>query len=392
MGSTTNFQLPTSKECPTPNDQPPTAGQPDTATLGSWGLEVAWALEVGSWALSQLTRQFLVTASSRFSSTLAAIVHAAASAAACPAAGAGATRPASRGTLGEVRALGVDVGQEASQLPSASDRARRPGGRRTRPGAAGSATAATARRQRPCGVERRGIVQQRQRLQRRVGAHAPRRAKLAAGGVERHEASDTATCDGRTCRGCAGSDPRPRSSIQLSLAVRACPRCPSAATGRRSGRRSSALSSPLAASGDVADASRLPGGTAARARAGGCRGRVSSSSGVDAARPAGTSPTSTIGASSAFWLQPLLDATRWRASRAARDATAASPCVPKSSLVSTMPRPKSCSQSRFTATRASAGCRGRPASAPGRAGSPAASSLIGGSAAACRRRPARPAT
>ena len=31
------------------------------------------------------------------------------------------------------------------------------------------------------------------------------------------------------------------------------------------------------------------------------------------------------------------------------------PCVPKSSLVSTRPRPKSCSQSRFTATRATSG-------------------------------------
>ena len=43
------------------------------------------------------------------------------------------------------------------------------------------------------------------------------------------------------------------------------------------------------------------------------------------------------------------------ASRGAPDATAALPCVPKSSLVSTRPRPNNCSHARLTATRAVSG-------------------------------------
>ena len=53
--------------------------------------------------------------------------------------------------------------------------------------------------------------------------------------------------------------------------------------------------------------------------------------------------------------QLLLRRTPSPASRAAPDATAALPCVPKSSLVSTMPRPKNCSHARLTATRAVSG-------------------------------------
>ena len=66
-----------------------------------------------------------------------------------------------------------------------------------------------------------------------------------------------------------------------------------------------------------------------------------------------------------------------------------SPCVPKSSLVSTRPRPKNCSQTRLTATRAVSGLSRRQASARGRAGSAAGRRAAAAARPARRRRRAR---
>ncbi len=116
---------------------------------------------------------------------MAASVHAAASAADCPAAGDGRDLRGGVGLPRELAALGVDVGEEPCELgrfriarDDQPEGERRPGPRIRHAG--------DALGQRPRRLERRAIVQQRQRLQRRVGAHAPRRAVLAAGRVERH--------------------------------------------------------------------------------------------------------------------------------------------------------------------------------------------------------------
>ena len=73
----------------------------------------------------------------------------------------------------------------------------------------------------------------------------------------------------------------------------------------------------------------------------------------------------------AFWLHPFaISSVASQSSSAGCDG--GDPWVPKSSLVSTMPRPKSCSQSRLTATRATSGLfsstshRARPSRFAGR--------------------------
>ena len=128
----------------------------------------------------------LVTASSRFSRTLATIVQAASSGRF--AALVAAARPlASTSRVDSLRVAARFTERVSTQLPPRSAAARA-GSTAATPCRGGVARPSGARGQRARGLERRRIVEQRQRLQRRVGADAAHRAELAAGGVERHEA------------------------------------------------------------------------------------------------------------------------------------------------------------------------------------------------------------
>ena len=192
-----------------------------------------------------------VSASSRFRSALATSVHAACSAGSTPANGisldddapprAGPSEPFEACALNEATMRSTSSGFGV-RVTASRKRVEWPGS-----SSAAGASLRTSRRERARRLEERLVVQRRQRLERRVGPHAPHRAVLAAGRIERHEA--------RIRRRAADEHVEPAAVPILPVARRStsrcctgCPRCRRAAAGRRSARRSSRLSRPLAAS------------------------------------------------------------------------------------------------------------------------------------------------
>ena len=155
--------------------------------------------------------------------------------------------------------------------------------------AEGEGEALVGRRRRPpssprCGEPARGldegdVVQQVQRLQRRVGARLADHARLAAGGVEGASCPAARPCASRTCTGCGGTGPR-RVSVHVLVAVgQLLPqprRLVRLAPTARPAARPAGRSPPAPGRGS----SRPAAETAGRARAAGSRGRAASSSGV----------------------------------------------------------------------------------------------------------------
>ena len=152
---------------------------------------------------------YFVTASSRFNSALATMVHAARSRAGLPdrrlATAAGGTCATGMRSCGAAPASALEVrqllpvrGDDAIDLRARSACERSRGGTRAWRAFARSGSALTHHpiRERACRFEERLVVQHRQRLQRRVRPHAAHRAELAAGGVERQRGSGTARCGG----------------------------------------------------------------------------------------------------------------------------------------------------------------------------------------------------
>ena len=346
----------------------------------------------------------LVIVSSRFSTTLATIVQAARSASGRSSSPAGlpAAEPApprmafaASGSCRSRSSCSVVEGQERPRAPAALGRRasaepERVVGARFR--GRGPPRAHDARGQRPRGLEEGRVVEGGERLQRRVGAHAPHGAELAAGRVEggEHRVGRRAPHEGVEAAAVAVLALRSSSTCRR---CRGCPRCPSGWSGKTLGPADLRAQQAAGRERRRRAPSRPPCGSAARARAGGCRDRARCSAGRDARTTADRSPRSRSAGGWPSWLHPAR--TNSVASQSSSSGcVGGSPCVPKSSLVSTMPRPKNCSQTRLTVTRAVSGLSSLDAaSARGRGGSAGASSGSGGSDGGRRRhRPARPGT
>ena len=307
--------------------------------------------------------QPLVSTPSRFSSTLATTVHAASSAASIPAAAGRADRSPASPRPSRPSGSGPARLEQRHDVPHLLA----VGGGRHRQSRSPKRRPLLGRRAAllddPPGqglgrldVDR--IVQRHERLQRRVRADAADGADLAARGVERRH---------RRVR-----DRPPPEGVQaaavavLARAGRPGPlavegRLPQARRLRRvdaTARRSSRLSRPLSASAwsrTISASSRNRGAARQqpvarvlrqqlrrhlRRLAVGRRGDDQSSAAPSSpSRRRGRTPTASQSSSSG-WL-------------------GSSPCVPKSSSVSTSPMPKSCAQKRLTATRAVSGLSGR---------------------------------
>ena len=191
-----------------------------------------------------------VTNSSRFSNTRASAVHAAASAASAPA---GRSGPASLAAFSASARHSARRSSYSFASRSALRRRRLPC--QTQPEAVTQPRLRAALRlrhdppaQRAVALHEYRVVEQRQRLQRRVGAVA---ADAAAGwrrGRRTSSASGTGWCAGTrcTCRGGSGRGRRFPPSGRCRH--RSIPRCRPAAAGARSGRRRSRTSRPLDAS------------------------------------------------------------------------------------------------------------------------------------------------
>ena len=319
--------------------------------------------------------------SSRFSSTRASVVQAAAVGVAADVAAVGAAASASLAASSSrssrsgdsLRPLGVagqaeaeGVGESARRRRGRLARARgRPGPGRTRrtPASLSSVSACS------------GVFERIRRVQ----------AWTRVGGVEDGQRRVRRGAARRTCRGRGGSGRGPCSAFQLALASGRGVMTPVGL--RREDARAADLrrQQPARRQGRVADRSRRRAAAATAARAGGCRGSIAARSGrtlrrLAVGRRGDDQPVHRLEAPA------LSRRTRSASQSSSSGCVGGVPWVPKSFSVSTSPRPKYACQSRLTVTRAVSGFAG---STSQRARSSRFGRVAGGSAAAAGR-PGRP--
>ena len=313
------------------------------------------------WILRNCSRSMiysLVMNSSRLSSTRLNSTHAAASACGTPSSRFGNSAP----TVLRMLRCRSRLEFDRNTCPCARPRARRLAAQRqlkrvTQPVAetARPLPAHHAGRQRLRRLEEHRVVQQVERLQRRVRTLAPRARQVRIRAHRSSSAADTASCAGSECTARGGSGParalRPTSPTPRT---KARPRPPAAAASRCGRRRADPAAPPPAPrreSAPPADA----GATAAPAAY--CPDRASFSSGraFDVCRYVADV---TISRTICFMLQPRSHELRSPANRAAPDATAGRPAFRNPPTCRTMPRPNISCHMRFTATRAVSGFSG----------------------------------
>ena len=250
---------------------------------------------------------------------------------------------AAAGSLLERARAGRRAGAAGRRPPCRSACARSPGGRHTRCGASASAPAFEQRplRQRPRGLDVGRVVHQRQRLERRVGLAAPRRALLARRRVERGQR--------RRRHGPLPQRVHAAAVEILAVALLVLLAREALAEGhlvpqadrliRQHARAADAIVQQARSRPARCRGSTRPAGAAAgRAPAGGSRDRARAAP-ASPSRPAGRSLTSRSAAASRGTSQPLrTNSTASQSSSSGCDG--GSPWTPKSSCVLTRPVPK----------------------------------------------------